>query len=53
MQEVFFNDLPYIVLENDVNLMAINQDKLGFIIPLAEEYGHPLAHSVIVETERP
>ena len=53
MQEVFFNDLPYVVLEYDVNLMAVNQDKLGFMIPLAEEYGHPLVHAIIVGVDRP
>ena len=53
MQEVFFNDLPYVVLEYDVNLMAVNQDKLGFMIPLAEEYGHPLVHAIVVGVDRP
>ena len=53
MQKVFFDDLPYIILEYDVSLKAINKDKFDFMIPLAEEYGHPLIHPVLIEIERP
>ncbi len=52
-QELFFNDLPYIVFHYDVNLMALNTEKFGFLLPLFEETGHPLIHAVLIQAERP
>jgi peptide/nickel transport system substrate-binding protein len=52
-QQVFFNDLPYIILAYDVNIMAINSDKFGFLVPVAEEYGHPLIHASLIAVELP
>lgn len=48
-QEVFFNDLPYIVFSYDVNLMALNTDKFGFLLEPFEKIGMPLHHAVFLE----
>jgi hypothetical protein len=50
---VFFDDLPYIVFQYEVNLMALNSDKFACMMPMVEQNGFPYVRNTLINAECP